>query len=167
MLRTLPALLLIAVLAGCSGRDVGGGALSIEPVSAAELVDEVRAVGSDLVVVNFWATWCLPCRDEFPDFVRFHNESDPGDVQVRFVSVDLEENLPAAAAFLREHGVAGRTFVKDGKGGPFIAALEPDWSGAVPATIVFDGDGNRLDFWEGKVTYEQLARRVAAARASS
>ncbi len=167
MLRTLCFLAVLVALAGCSGRDVDGGALSIEPVTADDLIKEVRAVGSDVVVVNFWASWCLPCRDEFPDFVRFHEESDPDEVQVRFVSVDFEEDLPAAASFLREHGVTGTTFVKDGRDGPFITALEPRWSGAVPATFVFAGDGSQLDFWEGKVSYDQLARRVREARASS
>lgn len=168
MRRTpLALLVLVIALAGCSGRTVDGGTLSIEPVSAEELIDEVRAVGSDLVVVNVWASWCIPCRDEMPDFVRFHDESDPGEVQVRFVTVDFEEDLPDAAAFLREHGVTGETFIRDGKDGPFIAALEPRWSGAVPATFVYDRDGNQLAFWEGKVSYDQLARRVAAARTSS
>ena len=166
MPRSVLLLVLAGLFASCSGRDVSGE-LSIEPVTADGLLDEVRAVGSDLVVVNVWASWCLPCRDEFPDFVRFHEESDPDEVQVRFLTVDFEEDLPAAAAFLREHGVSGETFIRDGKDGPFITALEPRWSGAVPATFVFDRDGNRLDFWEGKVSYDQLARRVAAARASS
>lgn len=164
MIRALPVFLVLAALAGCSGRQVDGGALTLQPVTAAELIEEVRAVGSDVVVVNFWASWCLPCRDEFPAFVRFHQEVDPEDVQVRFVSVDFEEDLPAATAFLREHGVTGTTFVKDGKDGPFISAIEPRWSGAVPATIVFDHDGNQLAFWEGKVTYDQLAQRVRSAR---
>jgi len=166
MLRTFCLFAALAALAGCSGRDVDGGALSIEPVTADGLLEEVRAVGADVVVVNVWASWCLPCRDEFPDFVRFQHESNPDEVQVRFVTVDFEEDLPAAAAFLREHGVTGTTFVKDGRDGPFITALEPRWSGAVPATFLFGRDGSRLDFWEGKVSYDQLARRVREARAS-
>lgn len=167
-MKPTPLLILgLLFLAGCSGRQVDGGELVLKPVTAESLVDEVRTVDSDLVVVNFWASWCLPCREEFPEFIRFHRESDPGDVQVRFVSVDFEEDLPLAAAFLREQGVTGTTFVKKGKEGPFISTISPQWSGGVPATAVFDRNGELLTFWEGKVTYDQLVQRVRATRPPS
>lgn len=160
-------LVLLTTLAGCSGRDVDGQEIIIEPISAADLASEVRSVGSDLVVVNFWASWCLPCREEFPDFVRFSKEADPDDVQVRFVTVDFEEDLPTAATFLREHGVTGTTFVKEGKESPFISAISPTWSGGVPATAVYNRSGELLDFWEGKVSYDQLVQRINAVRTAS
>lgn len=150
------------VLAACG--DERPGELVIKPVSAEQLMDEVRAVDSDLVVVNFWASWCMPCREEFPEFVRYSQEADPDEVQVRFVTVDFEEDIPDAAMFLRENGVGGTTFVKNGKEGPFINVINPDWSGAVPATAIYDRDGNRLAFWEGMVSYDQLVRRVDEAR---
>lgn len=166
-MRTSILILALGILAGCSGREVDGDEIVIRPVSAEGLTEEVRAVGADLVVVNFWASWCLPCREEFPDFVRFSEEADPADVQVRFVTVDFEEDLPAAATFLREHGVSGTTFVKEGKENPFISAISPRWSGGVPATAVYDRNGELLDFWEGKVSYEQLVQRVRAVQAAS
>ena len=167
MLRFLPLFGAVLVLAGCSGRQVDGDEIVIQPVSAEALAEEVRGVGADLVVVNFWASWCLPCREEFPDFVRFSEESDPDEVQVRFVTVDFEEDLPTAATFLREHGVSGTTFVKEGREGPFISAISSEWSGGVPATAVYDRTGELLDFWEGKVSYDQLVQRVNAVRAAS
>lgn len=165
-LRLTHLLLLLAAplaLAAC-GSEADSGELVIKPVSAEQLIDEVRAADADLVVVNFWASWCLPCREEFPEFLRFARESDPDDVQLRFVTVDFEDDLPHAAMFLRENGVGGTTFVKDGKEGSFIDAINPGWSGSIPATAIYDRDGNRLAFWEGKVTYDQLARRVDEAR---
>ena len=168
MCSTRSVLLLAALLAlSACGGDASPEGLVIKPISAAELMSEVRASDADIVVVNFWASWCLPCREEFPEFVRYSREMDPDDVQVRFVTVDFEEDLPHAAQFLREHGIDGTTFVKNGKEGPFINEINPGWSGAIPATAVFDGDGNRLAFWEGMVTYDQLVRRVDEARASS
>jgi thiol-disulfide isomerase/thioredoxin len=156
----------LAALSACGG-DETPGELVIKPVSAGELIEAVRASDAEVVVVNFWASWCVPCREEFPEFVRYGREVDPGDVRIEFVTVDFEEDLPHAAQFLREHGVGGTTFVKNGREGRFIDEINPDWTGAIPATAVFDGDGNRLAFWEGKVTYDQLVRRVNDARASS
>ncbi len=160
-------LLLAATLSLGACGERGPGELVIQPVSAEELMDEIRDADADLVVVNFWASWCMPCREEFPEFVRFSRETDPDDVQVRFVTVDFEEDLPHAAQFLRENGVGGTTFVKNGKEGPFIDVINPGWSGAIPATVIYDRDGNQLDFWEGKITYDQLLRRVNQARQAS
>lgn len=162
-----PVLLLAALLVLSACGDAAPEGLVIKPVSASELIDEVRAADADLVVVNFWASWCMPCREEFPEFVRYGREADPDDVQVQFVTVDFEEDLPHAAQFLREHGVDGTTFVKDGKEGTFINEINPNWTGAIPATAVYDRDGNRVAFWEGMVTYDQLVRRIDQARASS
>lgn len=167
LLRPFVLLSALLVLSACGGSDAAPKGLVIKPVSAAQLMDEVRAADADLVVVNFWASWCLPCREEFPEFVRFDRESDPSDVQVQFVTVDFEEDLPHAAQFLREHGIDGTTYVKDGKEGAFISEINPDWTGAIPATAVYDREGNRVAFWEGIVSYDQLVSRVNAARTAS
>lgn len=142
--------------------------IQLKPVTAEELLADLRTVGSDLVVVNYWATWCAPCREEFPDLVRFAEDADPDEVQVRFVSVDFEDEAPAVLEFLGEYGVTGPAYIKSEQSdGPFINALNPQWSGSIPASFIYDRDGNRLDFWEGKVTYAELAERIEAARARS
>lgn len=138
--------------------------IDLRRVTAEELLAELKTVGSDLVVVNYWATWCLPCREEFPDLMRFSNEADPERVQVRFVSVDFEDEAPAVLAFLSDYGVTGTAYLKDGSDGPFINALNPQWSGSIPASFIYDREGNRLDFWEGKVDYDELAARVEAVK---
>lgn len=137
----------------------------LDAVTAEGLIAEVSSLDSEVVVVNFWASWCAPCREEFPDFIRFAGEHD--DVQLRFVSVDLIEDLSYAADFLREQGVRGTTFIAIGAEGLFREAIGAEWSGAIPATVIFDGAGNRLDFWEGKVSYDTLAERVRRARSRS
>lgn len=138
------------------------GEITIRPVTADELVEEVRAVDADLVVVNFWASWCLPCREEFPDFMRYDREHD--DVAVRFVSADFEDEVDFAAEFLEEQGYTGTSYLKVGRDSDFINAVATEWTGSIPATVVYDSAGNRLAFWEGKVSYEELAARVDDAR---
>jgi len=168
-LRLLPLLLLAAALAGCGRSDAPASAALYDeddvlllPITADDLLERVRDADADLVVVNFWASWCAPCREEFPDLLRYDREH--ADAAVRFVSIDFEDDIPHAVAFLREQGFTGETYLRTGRDGPFIDAVSPDWTGALPATAVYTRKGTQIAFWEGKVSYAELAARVEAAR---
>lgn len=132
----------------------------VEPATHSEILDAVAQNGARITVLNVWATWCAPCVEEFPHFVRFGREFASEGVQVTFVSVDFVEDKSAAQAFLAEQGVTERTFLKDEKTTPFVNAFSEEWSGAVPATFVYGPDGTLLDFWEEKTDYATLKDRV-------
>ncbi|MBL7977945.1 MAG: TlpA family protein disulfide reductase [Bacteroidetes Order II. Incertae sedis bacterium] len=126
----------------------------------AGLMSEIKQRDASLVVLNFWATWCVPCVEEFPHFIRLKTESDPKEISVMFVSVDFEDEMSAVVTFLKKQHVQDRTFMADGDANTFIQSFHKSWSGAVPATFVYNRKGEQLDFWEGKVTYEQLAEKI-------
>ncbi len=171
----LTTTVLLAALApawlGCAADTLGeplyeGDRFVIEPVNASTIPDKVREADADFVLVNFWASWCAPCRDEFPDFMRFDEKH--ASVTVRFVSVDVEEDLEYTVAFLEEEGVTGPTFMRVGEEQAFFTDVNPEWIyAAIPATAVYDRNGNQLAFWQGKVDYNGLSERVAALRTSS
>lgn len=140
-------------------------AASLLPAGPGRILEEVKRPGAGAVVLNLWATWCQPCREEFPDLVRLEREFRARGVRLVLVSADFPEDAGAAKAFLDEHGVAFPSFIKDGDvpDQVFIDGLDPRWSGALPATIVFDGAGRTTAFWEGKADYPTLERRVKEA----
>jgi len=110
-----------------------------------------------VTVLNFWATWCPPCRAETPDLItayaRLHSAG------VDFLGVDTTETAPIVKTFLSAKGV------------PYpIALAGPAGYNAygiayIPTTIVLDGDGIVRARWVGQVTPAQLAQYVSAARA--
>jgi thiol-disulfide isomerase/thioredoxin len=140
-------------------------AASLLPAGPERILEDVRRPGASVVVLNVWATWCQPCREEFPDLVRLEREYRARGVRLVLVSADFPDALGEAKAFLDEHGVAFPSFIKDGDvpDQAFIDGLDPRWSGALPATIVFDGAGRKTAFWEGKADYPTLERRVKEA----
>lgn len=130
------------------------------PISLDDLLQEIQSRRGEVVIVNFWATWCLPCRVEFPELVRFGKEYEDRGVDVVFVSTDFESELPEAARFLREHEVPWVSYVKEGVDFEFIDSFHKQWSGALPATFIYDRQGNLRAFWEGITSYDELEDQV-------
>ncbi len=137
------------------------GAAPIIPVTAQELLTRVRDGKAQVTVVNLWATFCQPCVEEFPDLVRLEKTYRDKGVRVFFVSVDFDSELPAVRRFLQKQGVTYPTFLKaQDDDNAFITALHPEWSGALPATFIYDARGRLRHFHEGKGDFALFERLV-------
>ena len=115
-----------------------------------------------MVVANVWATWCTPCREEFPDLMRLHREYGSRGLRLVLVSADFEDQAKQARRFLAQQGVDFRSFLKTGNDMEFINGMDPRWTGALPATFVYDGGGRLRDFHEGRTTFAALESLVVA-----
>ena len=135
------------------------------PVTATseKILADVRTPGHSATLVNVWATWCGPCREEFPDVLKVAKELKPRGVRLVLVSVDFREMEIELRRFLSDQGVDFATYLREGKDEAFIDALSPDWSGAIPASFVYDSSGKLVRFWEGKASYAEIKSRVLEA----
>jgi thiol-disulfide isomerase/thioredoxin len=104
------------------------------------------------LLINFWATWCDPCRDEFPDLVKIDSQYALRGLEFVTVSLDDPEELSAGVPrFLREMNAFMPAYLlKSEDPGPAISYVDAQWSGALPATFLFNADG--------KLTYKRLGR---------
>lgn len=134
--------------------------VDLRPATAAEILDAVERSAGDVVLVNMWATWCQPCRAEFPGIVRLYRTYRDRGLEVIFVSTDMDEDTPAVREFLAEQGVDFPSYLKVGKDMEFIDGFEGGWTGLLPATFVYDGEGTLRHFWEGEASYETFEKRV-------
>jgi len=144
-----------------SGPAASEAAPTVEIVDADSLARAVAAERGKVVVLNFWATWCDPCREEFPDLVRLARE-DPARIALITVSLDDPDDLDARVRpFLKEMRAPGRALIK-GRGDPdlFITSVDPSWSGGLPATFVHVPDGRRAHAIHGATTYAGLKALV-------
>ena len=120
----------------------------------------VRAPGARSVLVNVWATWCEPCREEMPDLLRFYRDNRARGLRLVLVSADDETERAEVERVLAAAGFDGPAFIKRGDDMAFIDGLDRRWSGELPSTFVFDGSGKKRVFWPGTITYRELKKNV-------
>lgn len=143
MKRTILIYIFLLQLFACAGVD-------LMPATAETIMAEVRQTkGTQAVLLNVWATSCAPCVAEFPAIVDLGESNRK--LHVLFVSTDFSEYQNRVKQFLQQHGVTGKSFIKSQKDQAFINGLHPDWSGALPFTILFaKNSGDVVDYWEGE-----------------
>ena len=132
----------------------------VTPVTAADIQRAVRNAGAKAVLVNMWATWCGPCREEFPGLVRVAHKYQGQGLKVMLVSADDKSDLAAVKKFLAAQGVDFPAYLKAEKDEPFIDGMDKRWTGALPATFLYDGTGKLRDFWEGSATFSAFEQKV-------
>jgi thiol-disulfide isomerase/thioredoxin len=90
-----------------------------------------------VVVVNFWATWCGPCKEEMPSLAKLAKDYADRGVKVVPISVDRLQDGQAAKDFLRSHG--GLQFYNDPEY-RVVFGLNPRPDG-IPTTVIYDKSG--------------------------
>jgi thiol-disulfide isomerase/thioredoxin len=157
-------LLLGAVLMGW--QEANGGVLeqhSVAPAFKVERLDqpplELASLKGQVVVVNFWATWCGPCRDELPYLVKVAKEFEPqGVTLVAINSDDRPEQREAVTQFLQSLP-ALRPYVALGV--PELGALYD--VKALPSVYVIDREGHLSASFRGQASESQLRRWITSA----
>jgi len=138
----------------------------VEPIASAGIRSRVTD-GGGVTVVNLWATWCAPCRREMPALLSVARAHKADGVRLLLVSVDFDDQLPQVRKFLAANSVDQTTYFKNEPDQQFIDAVHPQWSGALPATLVYDKKGKLVEFWEGAGDENRFEHAVIAALTSS
>ncbi len=107
-------------------------------------------------VINFWATWCNPCVKELPAFEKLNETYANDKVKVLLVSLDFIKHYDTKLIpFIEERGLESKVLLlNDPRSNRWINKVSPDWSGAIPATLIYLGD--KRSFYESSFTYEEL-----------
>ena len=139
----------------------------LQPVTVADIKKMAKDPAAKAILVNVWASWCIPCREELPALVSLHHQLSEKGLKLILVSADFDVPMEKLTAFLGSQGVDFPTFLKVEKDQDFMKELSSDWAGAIPATFLYTNDGELFDFWEGKATAEVFAAKVREAIAAS
>ncbi len=117
---------------------------------------DVASLKNKVVVVNFWATWCVPCRREIPAFNRMHDKLAAKGVKIVGVSMD-EDGAPAVRPFLKQNPMKYEVALGPQK------LNETFKISALPVTPIFDRNGKILQRFEGFTPSEKIESAVAQA----
>ena len=156
------------VLAGCGGGGPEGptATTAVEPLGARPLVprtqhqfqDDLDGLRGRVVVVNFWASWCLPCREEMPALEEVSQGYAEAGKPVTVIGVDASDVRSEAAKFLAEVGVTYPT-VYDQQG--LRGGVAASWSvTGLPQTWFVARDGSRAGRIGGRLSVDDLRSKV-------
>src|SRR6202790_362790 len=148
-----------------SKRQTGQDLKVIDAQGYQELVEQYR--GKPLLV-TFWATWCEPCRDEYPMLNELAKEYAPKGLHVVGVNLDDDGDLILMRRFIARYNPVFPNFRKK-KGGEadFVQAVLPGWGGAIPASFFYAKDGRQVGHLLGANNRESYEAAIGALLASN
>lgn len=126
-------------------------------------LDDLREKSKGRVLVlNLWATWCKPCVEEFPELLKLQREYGKKGLDVIFVSIDDDAKAKQkVTAFLKKMRVTRTAYIKEpGDDETFINSVNPNWSGAVPATLIYDSNGRFVEMGVEELDFFELEKIV-------
>jgi len=112
-------------------------------------------------VVNFWASWCIPCVEELPSFEKINKKYSADKFKMILVSLDFKSDINSQLLpFIKSKKIQAEVVVlSDPHSNVWINKVDSFWTGAIPATVVYKG--SQRFFHEGGMSYQSLDKRVS------
>jgi thiol-disulfide isomerase/thioredoxin len=136
------------------------GGAKVSQIDDAKLLELLKPKGRPLLI-NFWATWCDPCREEFPDLVRIENDYR-GKIDVVTISLDdVAEINTTVKKFLTQMKAETQNYLLVTEDeGAIISQVSKDWSGGLPLTVFYNAEGGIEYFRQGKFKTDELRSKI-------
>jgi thiol-disulfide isomerase/thioredoxin len=133
----------------------------LPPLNEASFPKMVATHKGKIVLVDFWATWCVPCRAEMPQLVKLSEKLKARGLDFVTVSADEPDKEPAAFQVLQQNAVAAPFYIKkaadDDK---FYNLVDPKWSGEMPAMFIYDRSGKRVRSFLGETPVKDIEAAI-------
>jgi thiol-disulfide isomerase/thioredoxin len=131
---------------------------SVRVVDFQGFEQEISRQDAQVIVVNFWATWCRPCIRELPVFQQVHDDYDEKNVKVLLVSLDFAEHLEdRVIPFINNRNIEAEVILLDDVDyNSWIDRVDENWQGDIPFTLIISRmNGERFSHF-GEISLEEL-----------
>jgi thiol-disulfide isomerase/thioredoxin len=118
-----------------------------------------------VLVINFWATFCVPCIEEIPDLINISRSHEKEKVKLYLISLDLADYYPAKIKkFVTKNKYeATIAWLNESNADYFCPIISLEWSGAIPATLFVNPKTGYKKFVEKKLTAAEIENEINAA----
>jgi thiol-disulfide isomerase/thioredoxin len=137
--------------------------VTITPIEAGAVKTLAANATDKLLVVNLWATWCGPCVEEMPSLVEIHRMYRGRKFQVVTISLDEPDQTANALKLLESKHASTTNYHFIGDRDRLAEALDPEWPGPIPYTVVIAPGGKVLKRFPSAFEAQDLKRTIADA----
>jgi thiol-disulfide isomerase/thioredoxin len=127
----------------------------------------IAAHRGKVVLANFWATWCVPCRKEMPQLIQLSRKLAARGLDLVMISADETGQEAAALKLLQDNRAEGTAYLlktadNDKDNDKFYSAVDVKWaSGQLPALFLYDRNGKRVRSFLGETSIQDLEAAIA------
>ena len=172
-MKKIASFLILILLVSCKSEDkkeenseprplktYSEGNISVNSYTFSALEHFLKKDNDTTYVVNLWATWCVPCVEELPNFEKLNATYKDKKVKVLLVSIDFPKMAESKLLpFIKEKNLKSNVvLLNDPDANSWINKVDSTWSGAIPATVIYKKD--KRQFYEKSFTYDELETEV-------
>jgi peroxiredoxin len=135
--------------------------VKLDTIDAPGLKKVLRNKSDKLYLINVWATWCGPCVTEFPDLIDINRMYRKRDFEFISISADEPGKREKALQFLQKMEASNTNYIfnEDNKY-KLIEAIDPNWQGALPYTLIVEPGGKIVYAKDGPVDPYELKKKI-------
>lgn len=139
--------------------------VNIEAIDVAGIKELIQNKSNKLRLINIWATWCGPCVTEFPEFIEINRMYRGRDFEFVSISADDPAKKDKALEFLKSKQSSSKNYIFsiDDKY-KLIEAVDPNWQGALPYTILVEPGGKIVYARQGTIDPAEMKTRIVENR---
>lgn len=133
-----------------------GNTKTVEPINAQQFRNLLASLKGHVVLVNIWATWCIPCIREFPDLSKLQQQYYDRGLRVIAIAIDEPDELESKVRpFVKARAPAFTTYhCSESPADKLISVLDPSWSDIVPTSYILDTEGTLKATLQGRKPFE-------------
>jgi thiol-disulfide isomerase/thioredoxin len=142
---------------------VGLAGQTLTPVDQTSYPKVIAGHRGKVVLVNFWATWCVPCRKEMPQLVQLSAKLAARGFDLVMISADEAAQQGAAVKVLSDNRAAGTNYLlKTADNDKFYPTVDAKWSsGELPALFLYDRSGKKVRSFFGETSIADLEAAIS------